>query len=539
MPFMICPQCDYLIVDPSLPCPSCGATIPAAPPPPSPVQPRPYREQVQYDDDDSQKGFSRKTITVIYLLGVIACLFAAEGLNRFEWLVGAFGRVDVSFYTVMFAVSHFCVVLFILALLTKLSKIMKWVGVVCLLVSTALMLTIPSFPVTIQIIVSIIVALVCIFFNGISKKMTAAILCVVVILFAGGGGFYYYKGGSLTNNPLIEGIRKAIFGIESISSDLTVHFLDVGQGDSILIQLPNGQVMLIDGGGADSASSILSYMRSLKITTIDYLVATHPHEDHIGGLPSIIEAIDIKAIYMPRISHNTQIFERLLAAIQNKGLQVDAARAGVSILSIPDLQIDIVAPVRDDYSELNNHSAVIKLTFRDSSFLFAGDAEALSEGDITANVLSDVLKVGHHGSNTSTSESFLYKVQPIFAVISVGSNNSYGLPADEVLSRLDDLGVYVFRTDIQGTIISTSDGDIISFNTEPTPYQPNAPPSGSGTFAHESSEASEGMVWLSASGSRYHRINNCGRMNPNRARQVTLESARERYEPCENCNPPR
>ena len=375
------------------------------------------------------------------------------------------------------------------------------------------------------------------------KKITA-VLCVVAILFAGGVGFYYYTGGSLANIPLIEGIRKAIWGIPS---DLTVHFLDVGQGDSILIQLPNGQVMLIDGGGAGSANNILSYMRSLEITTIDYLVATHPHEDHIGGLPSIIEAIDIKAVYMPRVSHSTQTFERFLTTIQNEGLQINAARAGVNILSTPDLHIDIVAPVRDDYSELNNHSAVIKLTYRDAGFLFTGDAEALSEEHITANVLSDVLKVGHHGSNTSTSESFLYKVQPTFAVISVGSNNSYGHPSDEVLSRLDDAGVYVFRTDIQGTIIATSDGAIISFNTEPTPYRPNAPPSdsgrgagsGDGTFVHESSEASEGMVWLSATGTRYHRTNNCGGMNPDAARQVTLESVRGRFEPCANCSPPR
>ena len=365
-----------------------------------------------------------------------------------------------------------------------------------------------------------------------------------------------------------------------IFTDLVVHFLDVGQADSILVQLPNGQVMLIDGGNTSDADSIINYLHLHDIKLIDYLIATHPHADHIGGLPKIIETFDIGQVYMPRVSHNTQTFERLLTSIQSKGLQIDSARAGVSILSIPDLQIDVIAPVRDDYRDLNDHSAIIKVTFCNVSFLFAGDAEELSEGHITADVSSDILKVGHHGSDTSTCEDFLRKVAPAYAVISVG-NNSYGHPADTTLSRLNDAGVNVFRTDLQGTLVFTSDGTVITVNANPVEYyleehihspqptptprptptptprptptptprptptpapatpRPTPQPTPTSTPRPTPTPTPDAiMVWLSATGEKYHRINNCGRMNPNTARQVTLESARVNYDPCGNCNPP-
>ena len=357
---------------------------------------------------------------------------------------------------------------------------------------------------------------------------------------------------SLPDNEQNE-IQEAVSIPVSIVSDLVVHFLDVGQADSILIQLPNGQSMLIDGGESRNANYILNYIRSFNITTIDYLVATHPHADHIGGLPTIINALDIGEIYMPRVSHNTQTFENLLIAIEENDLQINTAQAGVNILTIPDLQIDIIAPVLNNYQNLNDHSAVIKISYGSTGFIFMGDAEALSESHITANVSADVIKIGHHGSNTSTSENFLNSVSPAYAVITVGINNSYGHPTNELLSRLDDAGISVYRTDLQGTIVITSNGEEITINTEPSPYQsisntpePTPTPAPTPTSTPEpipeptpSSTASPTMVWLSATGSRYHRINNCGNMNPSRARQVTLEVARANHDPCRNCNPPR
>jgi competence protein ComEC len=291
--------------------------------------------------------------------------------------------------------------------------------------------------------------------------------------------------------------------------------------------------MLLDGGEADQAKDIRKFLQGRDILKIDYLVATHPHADHIGSLPDVIDNTDIGAIYMPRVSHTTQTFERLLTSIENKGLQVNTARAGVNILSIEGLTVDIIAPVRDDYKDLNNHSAVIMIKFKETNFLFMGDAEALSEGHITADVDALVLKVGHHGSNTSTSKSFLKRVNPFFAIISVGKGNSYGHPADAVLSRLADANVNVYRTDEDGTIILVSDGENITvhtFGSVKQAYEPGASKTTQGEIV---------MVWLSATGSKYHRINNCGRMNPNTARQVTLEKAKESYEPCGVCNPPR
>ncbi|MCL2628823.1 MAG: MBL fold metallo-hydrolase [Oscillospiraceae bacterium] len=243
---------------------------------------------------------------------------------------------------------------------------------------------------------------------------------------------------------------------------LKVHFIDVGQGDGAFIQLPNGQNMLIDGGV--SSNGVLSYLQSHDVNVIDYLVITHPHLDHIGGLPLIIDTFDVKKIYMPNATNNTQAFRNLLKSIENNGLDINEAKAGVSILSELEIHIEFVAPVRTYSNNINDNCAVVKLTYSNTLFLFMGDAESASERDITADVSADVLKVGHHGSRTSTTASFLSKVSPTYAVISVGSGNTYGHPTDEVLSRLNDAGAEIFRTDLQGTIIFSSDGTDITVN---------------------------------------------------------------------------
>jgi len=272
----------------------------------------------------------------------------------------------------------------------------------------------------------------------------------------------------------LKNIEDSIYSetVNPLSRDLIVHFLDVGQADSIFIQLPNGENMLIDGGETYNAGYIINYLRFHDVETINYLIASHPHADHIGGLPAIIDAFDILEIYMPRVSHTTVTFENLLTSIQNKGLVVSTAKAGVNILSLTELEINIIAPERDDYNSHNDHSAVVKLIYGTTSFLFMGDVESYSEEHILTDISADVLKVGHHGSKSSTSEYFLNRVKPSYAVISVGENNMYGHPTDEVLARLDNADVEVYRTDKVGTITFISDGTNIITDKTPSPYHP-------------------------------------------------------------------
>ena len=243
---------------------------------------------------------------------------------------------------------------------------------------------------------------------------------------------------------------------------LNVAFLDVGQGDSILLKSPDGKTMLIDAGEATEEEVIKSALQNNGIEKIDYLIATHPHSDHIGSMPAIVEAYEIGEIYMPRASSNTKTYEQLLENIQEKGLTVHAGRAGVTLDFGEQVQGEFLAPASEEYEETNNDSLVLKLTYGETSFLFTGDAEALSEGEMLESTPekldADVLKVGHHGSSSSSSTDFLLAVSPEYAVISCGKENSYGHPHAETTYSLKQLGVTTYRTDLLGTILAVSDG---------------------------------------------------------------------------------
>ncbi len=251
----------------------------------------------------------------------------------------------------------------------------------------------------------------------------------------------------------------------SVSSKLKVHYIDVGQGDSIFIELPNNRSMLIDAGESKYFSTINSYIKSLGYNKINYIVATHPHADHIGAMASIIDEFDFDKFYMPNGSNSTATYERMLTALTNKNKKATRAKAGVNILNDGSLKIDVVAPVADKYNNLNDYSVVIKMTYGENSFLFTGDAEALSEGQIKADINVDVLKVGHHGSHSSTSQAFLNKVSPSIAVISCGEDNDYGHPHDVTMNRLESKNIKILRTDLNGNIIITSDGKNLTTST--------------------------------------------------------------------------
>ena len=246
---------------------------------------------------------------------------------------------------------------------------------------------------------------------------------------------------------------------------IKVHYIDVGEGDSIFIELPNDMTMLIDAGESNVSSYIAEYIRDLGYLKIDYLIGTHPHADHIGGMSYIINNFVIGKIYMPKAISTSKTYENLLNTIVDNNLKVTTAKVGVSILNIDNLRVDIIAPNSDNYSDLNNYSAVIKIVYKNKSFLFMGDAERVSEDEIKTDVSVDVIKVGHHGSDTSSSASFVKKVNAKYAIISVGADNEYNHPSEDVVSRFQSSGAKVYRTDLNGNIIVTSDGDTLEVTT--------------------------------------------------------------------------
>ena len=282
-------------------------------------------------------------------------------------------------------------------------------------------------------------------------------------------------GSSVVPDALVSKMQALLSGTTT-GQALKVNYINVDQGDSILIQTPNGKNILIDGGKTDQTATVENYLHSAGVTTLDYVIATHADADHIGSLDSVIKDFNIGKVYMPNVTNTTYTFEDLLTAMRSKSLTFNRAKAGGTLDFGTGLEADFVGPVKDSYTDANNYSAVLHLKYGSTSFLFTGDAQTESESDMIAsgvNLQSTVLKLGHHGSSSSTSDAFLNAVNPKYAVISVGPN-SYGHPTDEVLNRLSQHGISVFRTDVSGSIVASSDGTDVTFNTTPTP--PITPP---------------------------------------------------------------
>lgn len=251
-----------------------------------------------------------------------------------------------------------------------------------------------------------------------------------------------------------------------------IYFLDVGQGDSELIQLADGTNILIDAGTNDTAQELVSYIKDLGIEKLDFAIATHPHEDHIGGMAQIVKNFPIDDLIMPRIADSqtptTRTYERLLDAIDEKNVKVTQAQAGAVVWNKNGVKLELLAPNSKKYEDLNNYSAVAKLTVGEKSFLFTGDAEKESEAEMVqqgVDLNCDVLKCGHHGSSTSTSAAFFKAVSPTAAIISCAKDNSYGHPHKETMQKLQKEQVAIYRTDEQGTILAQCDGKTIDFST--------------------------------------------------------------------------
>lgn len=250
----------------------------------------------------------------------------------------------------------------------------------------------------------------------------------------------------------------------STGNELKVHFIDVGQGDSILVQFKDKN-LLIDAGPRSSSNDLLKYLKGINLTKLDYVVATHPHEDHIGGMPEIIKNFEIGEFYAPKKQASTKIFQTMVEDLKKKNHKINVAKTGVSLDMDSDISVEMIAPNSSDYENVNNYSAVIKVTYKDTSFLFTGDAEKLSEKEILQkkyDIKADVLKLGHHGSSTSSSKEFLDKVNPKIAVASLGKDNDYGHPHKEIIKAMKDRNITFYRTDELGTIVLKSDGKNIT-----------------------------------------------------------------------------
>lgn len=324
--------------------------------------------------------------------------------------------------------------------------------------------------------------------------------------------------------------------VPSSGNEMKVHFLDVGQGDSIFIELPNNETMLIDASTSEYGDAVVTYVYSCGYDHINYLVATHPHEDHIGGISAVIDSLNVDNIYLPEAVSAMVTYEEMLNLVEENNIDASIVKSGDTIINDPDifLYTEVVAPVDDDYGDsLNNSSIVLRLSYGKDSFLFTGDAEKYEENKITDNIKSDVLKVGHHGSSTSTSEEFLNNVSPEYAVISCGLGNSYGHPHEETLTTLKKHNVKVFRTDTQGTVVFTTDGISLKVDKSPVKIMVDTQTTNTGIF--------EEVYVLNTNSKKIHK-ENCSSVSDmadsNKAYSFNYEEAiNQGYEPCGRCKP--
>lgn len=295
--------------------------------------------------------------------------------------------------------------------------------------------------------------------NAVNGKSVLSIVIIVIVVVFG----YLYK------DQIID-FASDIIGYNNInlSGKLAVHFIDIGQGDSILIQNPENEFILIDTGEKDQYEKLTGYLDYYKITKFKYVIFTHPHSDHIGSADKIVKNYDIENIIMSNATNNTKTFERLITEIEKKNLEIIPAEPG-DIYKFGDAEFIILAPNSEEYKSLNNYSVVIKLTYGNTKFLFTGDMEKESENEVISycknnniNLSVDVLKVAHHGSSTSSQTNFIKTVNPEYAVIMCGTDNSYNHPNLKVVDRIESNGSEILRTDLEGDIIIVSDGQSVS-----------------------------------------------------------------------------
>ncbi|MDU1003590.1 MAG: MBL fold metallo-hydrolase [Clostridium butyricum] len=245
-----------------------------------------------------------------------------------------------------------------------------------------------------------------------------------------------------------------------------VHYINVDQGDAILIQV-NNKNLLIDSGPKSHKKQLVKFLNDLNISKLDYVIATHPHEDHIGNMNTVLNSYKVQSFYAPKVYSYTKSFEQMIDSLKSNNLKINPIKRGCNTINLGfQTNVEVFSPINDTYDNENNYSPVIKISFGNNSFLFTGDAEKEIEDKLILlndDLKADILKVSHHGSSSSTSDAFLNRVSPKYAVISVGKNNIYDHPNDTIISKLNTYKINILRTDIQNNITLISDGTNISY----------------------------------------------------------------------------
>lgn len=280
---------------------------------------------------------------------------------------------------------------------------------------------------------------------------------LTVIVFGVIAVFSLYFGNDITNN------------IGTPNGILQISYLDVGQGDSAYIKV-NDFDILIDAGPRSDSDKLMEQLKEKNIDDFEIVIATHPHEDHIGGMTKVFDEYDVESFYMPKATSTTKTFENMINAVKNEGLKVQVIQEGMSFDLGEGAKIEVYSPTQESYENLNNYSPIMKLTYGNNTFIFTGDAEKEVEKEVlekySNNLKADVIKFGHHGSSTSSSEEFIEAISPKYGIISCGVDNSYGHPHREILDVINKMDIKAYRTDKQGEITITSDGNKLDIKTE-------------------------------------------------------------------------
>lgn len=367
------------------------------------------------------------------------------------------------------------------------------------------------------------------------KRIAVILLCVMTMLLTACSSLAEIPSESDSGNSTPKVTQTG----KGTKSELEVQFIDIGQGDSILLK-SGDQTMLVDAGNNEYGEGLVTYLTNQGITKIDYLIGTHPDADHIGGLDIVINKLEIGKVYMPKKQNNTKTFEDVLRAISKKGLKITSPKVGASF-ELGSAKVTILGPITS-YEDNNNNSIVLKVTHGANSFLLMGDAELEAEEDMVAageDLSATVLKVGHHGSHSSTSQSLLKQVNPTYAVISCATGNSYGHPHKETMTYLNRANVTIYRTDTQQTITMVSNGKTITAKTNGASVKSSKTSYNSSSNTPKAEVQSKAVYIGNKNSKKFHRPS-CNSL-PDKQNQVTFGTKKEAvaagYDACGRCNP--